>query len=168
MLANDLDQLKAVGHGALTIVNGAILLAIVAVLLATQSQTASMIATFLQFVTWLVAQVVSPVTGGTSVQLTNQLAPAGGYGVTGGGTSGGTSTPAGSQWSIPSQWGTTGPAGLASGGTAGAFDWITGGNPDTGLGGTGSVSGTPVVGSTLTQFGTNPATGAAQLYIVHS
>jgi hypothetical protein len=76
-IARDIDDIKAIGVGALSLLNGAILVAIVAVILAGPSQTASVIKTFLQFLAYLVASVVAPVTGGRNVALSATPAPAG-------------------------------------------------------------------------------------------
>jgi hypothetical protein len=103
-LTGDLDQLQALGHGAMALVNAAIILAIVAVILSTGSNAAGIIQSALAFVTWLVGQATQPATGGRSVLLTDALAPASGYQtVTGDGTvttpgtaTTGTQAPAGS------------------------------------------------------------------------
>lgn len=84
---HDIDELRAIGHGALSLFNAAILLAVVAVLFATASQTPQMISSFLGLVTWLIAQATKPVTGAYNVVLGSTLQPAfGGPGGTGGGT----------------------------------------------------------------------------------
>lgn len=78
-LSSDLDSVYAVGHAAIALVNTAILLAIVAVILSKRAQTAAVLQSALAVLTWLVAQVVTPVTGGTNVTLGATLAPAGAY-----------------------------------------------------------------------------------------
>lgn len=125
----DLEQFRAIGHGALSLITAGFLLAILAVLLSAKSQTPNMITTALQFVTWLVAQVVAPIKPGIAVALTSTLAPASGVGTTtGSGTSStATSTSATgsagsiydstSTWDIPTQLGTTGTS-PGTGGTS--------------------------------------------------
>ena len=75
-LGREMDDVRALGHGAVGLINGAILLAIVAVILA-GPQTADMIKSFFTLVTWLVGQVISPVTGGTQIQWSTQPGSAG-------------------------------------------------------------------------------------------
>jgi hypothetical protein len=125
-LSSDLDSLRAIGHSAIALINTAILLAIVAVILSKRSQSAAVLASAFAFGGWLIGQIITPITGGASVVLGNQLAPAGGYPIvaTGGNTTGATST-----------------------GTLAGGSWDTG-TQTPGTGGTG----TPVSSSTLTCF----------------
>ena len=81
----EISHVQAIGHGVISLVNGAILIAIVAVLLSNNANTAGMIQAFFQFLAWLVATVVTPLNAGTNVTLGSTLQPAGGYGVTGSG-----------------------------------------------------------------------------------
>lgn len=76
-MANDLDQVKAVGHATLALVNAAILVAILAVILAPSAQSGAIIQAFFSTLSWLVGQVVRPITGGSLVTLSSTLAPAG-------------------------------------------------------------------------------------------
>jgi hypothetical protein len=85
-LQHDADQIQAIGHGLLALFNAAIVLAIVAVILSTNSQMPQILRSFFQFVTWLVAQVIRPVTGGSNVALSPNLLPAFGAGQTSTGT----------------------------------------------------------------------------------
>lgn len=117
-LDDDLSQLKAVGAGAVSLFNATILLAIVAVLLSTRAGTAGILAQFLGLITWLVSQVVTPVTGGTNIPLTTTLQPAFGWGGTG--TPGTTST------------GTGGSPGPIDNGTFGTGPSTVGTGPGTG------------------------------------
>lgn len=82
-LETDIADFKAVGHGLVSLFNVAIILAIVAVVLSARSGTPAIISTFFGFVSWLVGQVVQPVSGGSNVTLGNTLQPAGGYGTSG-------------------------------------------------------------------------------------
>lgn len=91
-LSDDLESLRGVGHGVLALVNTAVLLAIVAVILAPGSSTAQVIKDAFALLSWLVAQVIKPVTGGFNVQPSTQYAPAGGYSVGAGDSSSGTSS----------------------------------------------------------------------------
>lgn len=100
-----MDQLHAVGQGALSLFNAAILLTIVAVVLSNRSGAANIISQAFALLSWLVEQVVRPVTPGHDVALTNKLAPAFGSGSgssstsSSGGTSGGTNfIDTGSSW----------------------------------------------------------------------
>lgn len=58
-LAREMDEIRALGSGAIGLVNAALLLAIVAVVLA-GPQTASVIRSAFALLTWLVGQVVTP------------------------------------------------------------------------------------------------------------
>jgi hypothetical protein len=129
-LSDDIDQLRAVGRGALTLLNASILLTIAAVILSTNSGAPAIIANAFSFVTWLVSQVVTPVSGGYNVPLDATFGPAfGGSGSGGGRSAGGvlgsagtnatgnpfgsTSTGSTSVWNIPGQTGSTGPGPVA-------------------------------------------------------
>lgn len=98
MAGSDRDQLHAVGHAILALVQAAILLAILAVILAPGSQAANAIQAFFALLAWLVGQVLRPLTPGNRVQLSDQSLPAGSYPWIGsGGAAGGagTTSPAG-------------------------------------------------------------------------
>lgn len=114
-LQDDLDHLHALGHGAVSLVNAAILLAVVAVVLSTGSQTPVIIERFFQLVTWLVKQVVMPIGAGYNVPLTQQLQPAfaGNSDTTGTAGSGGT----GGSGMLPQGWSSTFVPGWAYGAT---------------------------------------------------
>lgn len=88
-LDRDIDSLKAVGHGALSLVNAAIVLAIVAVILSTQAQTAQAITAIFSFLSWLVGAVITPLQQVSPIVLTNQWQPAASVGSGGGGLAGG-------------------------------------------------------------------------------
>jgi hypothetical protein len=92
-LAHDKDQLRAIGHGALALINVGIVLAIIATILSNRSATPQIITSAFGFVSWLVAQVTTPVSGGYVVPLTATLAPA--FGGSSGGSSSGTGGAAG-------------------------------------------------------------------------
>lgn len=120
-LQDDIHSLEAIGHGALSLVNAAILLAIVAVLLAYGSQTPDMIRKFFALLAWLAKQVVTPLGTGYAVPLTATLQPA---------FAGGTGTNAatgGTGASSASDPGATGTG--ASGGTAGTGSGASGSLP---------------------------------------
>lgn len=108
-MENDYDNVKAIGHGIMALVNAAILVAILAVVLAPGSQTAAMIQGAFGLLSWLVGLVIQPLTAGSTVTLSNKLQPAGAYQVTQGGT-GGTSTTAGQAQAAPGGTGSQ-PAG---------------------------------------------------------
>jgi hypothetical protein len=92
-IAGELDQLQALGHGAMALVNAALILAIIAVVLANGSNAAGIIQSVLAFMAWLVGQATQPATAGRSVALTDALAPASGYqSITGDGTTTAAST----------------------------------------------------------------------------
>jgi hypothetical protein len=78
-LEHHADALWAIGGSAVALLNAAMILAIVAVLLSAQSQTAAVIKSALDFMAWLVEQVIKPIQPGASVALTPGLALAGGY-----------------------------------------------------------------------------------------
>ena len=65
--ATDIDEVRALGHGAVTLFNMAIMLAILAVLLSARSSTPTIISQALGFATWLVDQITSPISGGQAV-----------------------------------------------------------------------------------------------------
>lgn len=126
-LDRDIDSLKAVGHGALSLVNAAIVLAIVAVILSTQAQTAQAITAIFSFLSWLVGAVITPLQQVSPIVLTNQWQPAASVGSGGG-------------------------AGSIAGGLAGGLGGIIappGGNAPLTGGGVGGnpVSGAPVLSS---------------------
>lgn len=73
---DDLGHLHALGHGAISLFNAVVLLAVVAVVLSTRSMAPQMITAFTGLVAWLVKQVVTPISGGYSVPLDATLAPA--------------------------------------------------------------------------------------------
>lgn len=75
-MANETDTLRAVGHGILTLVNAAILVAILAVVLSPGGAAAVAIQQFFALLSWLVGLVVQPLTAGANVQLTATAAPA--------------------------------------------------------------------------------------------
>lgn len=172
-LEGDVNSIKALGHGALSLVNAGIVLAIVAVVLSTRAQTAQAITAFFSVLSWLVGQVIAPLQTVPPLAFSNTLTPAGatlfGSGTAANGSSVPTVTSTGNAATTSVTNPVTGqtvPGGTIGGGssTNTGVDWVTGGN-DEGLGGVGSVSGTTVTGSTPTQYGINPATGQAQLYI---
>jgi hypothetical protein len=78
-LEHHADALWAIGGSAVALLNAAMILAIVAVLLSAQSQTATVLKSALDFMAWLVEQVIRPIQPGASVALTPGLALAGGY-----------------------------------------------------------------------------------------
>ena len=90
-LEGDANALKALGHGALSLVNAAIVLAIVAAILA--GQTASIIQGFFGFLSWLVGQIIAPLQQQQPIAFTNTLLPT--WAVPGG-SGGGSSTPSSS------------------------------------------------------------------------
>jgi hypothetical protein len=77
-----MDTLRDIGHAVLALVNAAILLAILAVILAPNSQSAAIIQQAFSLLAWLVGQVINPITGGSRITLSSTLAPAGAYGAT--------------------------------------------------------------------------------------
>jgi hypothetical protein len=78
-LEHDMDEIRAVGHGAMALVNAGLLLAIVAVILSGRSSTADVIRAIFTFLAWLVGQVVKPISGGRTVTLSGSSGPAGSY-----------------------------------------------------------------------------------------
>ena len=68
-LGHEIDDLRTLGHSALAFMNVAIVLTIIAVILSTKSGTPQVITQAFSFLTWLVKQILTPVSGGTSVQL---------------------------------------------------------------------------------------------------
>ena len=80
-LDNEIDHIKAIGGGAISLVNTAIVLAIVAVVLSNGSQAPAVITAFFGWLSWLIGQVISPITGGASVTLSSTPLPAGSYGM---------------------------------------------------------------------------------------
>lgn len=64
----DMDDLRAIGHGSLALLNVAILLAILAVILASGA-VPTLIGQFFAFLQWLVGNTVAPVTPGVLVNL---------------------------------------------------------------------------------------------------
>lgn len=133
----DIDDLKAIGHGVLSLVNLAIILAIIAVVLAARSQSANIIATFFALLSWLVGQVINPITGGQSVALSNTLAPSGQTSVETPSSSGGAPGTAPSSAATPGLG--TGSVGTG-GGTSSTTTWVS---PD----------------YQTTYYGTNPPAG---------
>lgn len=79
----DLDDLHAIGHGLSALFTGAIGVAIVAVILSANSASPNIISTFFGFVTWLVGQVIQPVSAGVNVVLNGRPGPAGSLPTTG-------------------------------------------------------------------------------------
>lgn len=75
-LEGDINSLKAVGHGALALINAAIVLAIVAVVLSTKAQTAQALTAIFGFLSWLVAQVIAPLQTVPPLAFSNVLTPA--------------------------------------------------------------------------------------------
>lgn len=76
-LDKEIDNAKAIGHGLISVFTVAILLAIVAVVLANGSATASLITQFFKLLSWLVAIIVNPVSGGSQTDVDNtSLVPA--------------------------------------------------------------------------------------------
>lgn len=73
MFDAEFDDLKAIGHGAVTLFYAAIVIAILAVVLSTNSQTTTVLQQFFSFVGWLVSSVVAPVSGGQNVALSSTL-----------------------------------------------------------------------------------------------
>jgi hypothetical protein len=90
-LSDDIESLKGIGHGAVALINTAILLAIVAVIVASKA-TPGVVQGFFAALAWLVQQAVSPLSGGANTVLSSQLLPAGAYPMTAGGSLGGTGT----------------------------------------------------------------------------
>lgn len=134
-LASDKDDLFALGHAAIGLTTGAIALAILAVLLSSQSQTAQVINTAFAFLSWLIAQVVKPITGGAHVALSDKPIAAGGYGMIGG------NGQALSGAAVPST-GAAGSGGTSGTGGADTGGWDFPGLTPGGIGGTGGTSGT--------------------------
>lgn len=75
-MANETDTLRAIGHGILTLINAAILLAILAVVLSPGGAAAGAIQAFFALLSWMVGLVVQPLGPGASVQLTSTEQPA--------------------------------------------------------------------------------------------
>jgi hypothetical protein len=129
-----MDDLRALGAGTLGMVNTGILLAVVAVVLASAS-TPGVVTTAFRFLAWLVGLMLAPLAPGKSVTLGTGYADAGGF-ATGSGTGGSSGGPG----TTPAPSSTT--PGTSGGGfiDSGSFD--TGGAgapPGTGTG----TSGTP-------------------------
>ena len=113
----DREQLHAIGHAILALVNAAILMAILAVILAPGSQVTGMINAFFSLLAWLVGQVIRPLTPAPLITLSSQLQPAGMYPLGGaGGTTGGST---GTTQSTPGGTGTA-PAPTGTPGTGNA------------------------------------------------
>lgn len=108
-LHREMDSLRAVGHGALSLVNAAIVLAIVAVVLSTRAQTTQAITAIFRFLSWLVGAVITPLQQVPPIPLSNQWQPAAAVLAGGGGIQGGI------------------PGGLAGGLPGGGDTPITGG-----------------------------------------
>jgi hypothetical protein len=65
-LDNEIDHIKAIGGGAISLVNTAIVLAIVAVVLSNGSQAPAVITAFFGWLSWLIGQVITSTTPGAT------------------------------------------------------------------------------------------------------
>ncbi len=174
-IESDMGDIEALGHGLAALFAAVILLAILAVLLAPSSQTAAMVTTFFQFVSWLVGQIVTPLQPGAAVTLSGTLSPSGtGIAQAGGGTTGSGTTGSGTTGTA----GTTDTGSFDTGTTDtgttdnGSFD--TGTGSALGTGGTASGGGGSGGGGTswispdytTTYTGTTPPAGYLPLNVI--
>lgn len=109
-MANETDTLRAVGHGILTLINAAILLAILAVILSPGGAAAGAIQAFFALLSWMVGLVVQPLAAGQVVTLSATAAPASQVPLAGAPGQGGTQTTGGGG-NLPAA---TGAANIAS------------------------------------------------------
>lgn len=115
-LENEIGHIKAIGSGAVSLVNTAIILTIVAVILSQGSQAPAVITAFFGWISWLIGQVIAPITGGAAVNLTSTPLPAGSSGMS---QTSATGSNAGSTAPAASTTGTSSP-GLGTGTSGGA------------------------------------------------
>jgi hypothetical protein len=97
----EIDHVRSIGRGIVGLIDVAILLAIVAVVISKRSDSVTVIRALFQFLSWLVGQIVTPLNPVATLQLSNTLAPAGGYTTSSGDTGDGYSYSTTSDRSAP-------------------------------------------------------------------